>query len=66
MVVASVKRIGSTITSILGALEPLTAVVVGCLLLGEPFTLSVAGGLALIIPAIVIIILTRGRQAKAG
>ena len=61
MLVASVKRIGSTLTSIIGALEPLTAVVVGCVALGEPFTASVAGGLVLIIPAIVLIILTRGR-----
>lgn len=64
MLVASVKRIGSTLTSIIGALEPLTAVVVGCVALGEPFTASVAGGLVLIIPAIVLIILTRGRTPQ--
>ncbi len=63
MLVASVKRIGSTLTSILGAFEPLTAVCIGCLLLDEPFNLSVIGGLALILPAIVIIIMTRGRAS---
>lgn len=61
--VYSVKRIGSTMAAVLGALEPLTAVVLGCTVLtpAEPFTLQVACGILLIIPAVVIIILTRRR-----
>ena len=61
-VVGAVKRIGSTMTAVLGALEPLTAVALGCLLLGEPFTLHVLLGVLLIVPAVVIIIFTRGRH----
>lgn len=59
--VFSVKRIGSTITAVLGALEPLTAVIIGCLVFGEPLTAQVIGGILLIIPAVVIIIWTRRR-----
>ena len=59
--VVSVKRIGSTMTAVIGALEPLTAVGIGCLLFAEPFTWQVALAIALIIPAVVIIILTRHR-----
>ncbi len=59
--VLSVKRIGSTMTAVIGALEPLTAVVIGCFLFGEPLTWQVAVGILLIIPAVVIIIFTRRR-----
>ena len=37
--VAAIKRIGPTLSAILGALEPLTAVVIGVLALSEAFTL---------------------------
>lgn len=60
--VAAVKNIGSTMTAVLGALEPLTAVALGCLLFSEAFTLNIFLGIALIIPAVVIIIFTRGRK----
>lgn len=59
--VFSVKRIGSTLTAVLGALEPLTAVVMGCLVFNEPFSLQVLAGILLIIPAVIIIIFTRRR-----
>lgn len=59
--VVSVKRIGSTMTAVIGALEPLTAVVVGCLVFHEAFTWQVLTGILLIIPAVVIIIWTRRR-----
>ena len=59
--VYSVKRIGSTLTAVLGALEPLTAVIIGCLVFDEPFSLQVLSGILLIIPAVVIIIFTRRR-----
>lgn len=60
--VTSVKCIGSTMTAVIGALEPLTAVVVGCLVFHEPFTSQVLMGILLIIPAVVIIIFTRRRN----
>ena len=62
--VAAVKCIGSTFTSILGALEPLTAVVLGVILFSEAITLNIVIGLLLIIPAVIIIIITRERKTK--
>lgn len=59
--VYSVKRIGSTMVAVLGALEPLTAVVVGCLVFGEAFTWQVVVGILLIIPVVLLIVLTRRR-----
>ena len=59
--VYSVKRIGSTMTAVLGALEPLTAVIIGCLIFNEAFNWQVMLGIALIIPAVIMIILTRRR-----
>lgn len=59
--VLAVKRIGSTMTAVIGALEPLTAVIIGCTLLHEAFTWQVLTGICLIIPAVMIIIWTRRR-----
>ena len=59
--VVSVKSIGSTMTAVIGALEPLTAVVVGCLVFHEAFTWQVLTGILLIIPAGGIIIWTLRR-----
>lgn len=57
--VRAIKNIGSTLTSVLGAMEPVTAVCVGILIFGEPFTGSIALGIGLIISAVTIIILKR-------
>lgn len=54
--VQAIKHIGSTLTSVLGAMEPLTAVCVGILMFGEPLTLSIATGIILILSAVTIII----------
>jgi drug/metabolite transporter (DMT)-like permease len=59
--VTAVKRIGSTTAAVLGALEPLTAVVLGSLLFSEVITLNIVIGIILIIPSVIIVILTRGR-----
>ena len=55
--VLAIKEIGSTMTSILGSMEPLTAVLVGVLHFGEKFGLDSASGLILIITAVIIVIL---------
>ncbi len=60
--VIAVKRIGSTMAAVIGALEPLTAVLIGCLVLDEPFTPQVVLGIGLILPAVVIIIFTRRKS----
>lgn len=57
--VRAIKSIGSTLTSVLGAMEPLTAVCVGILVFGEPMTGSIALGICFIITAVIVIILKR-------
>lgn len=59
--VAAVKRIGSTMTAVIGALEPLTAVTIGSIVFDEAVTWNVLAGIGLIIPAVLIVIFTRGR-----
>ena len=60
---ASTKAVGATKTSVLGILEPLTAIFVGTLVFKEAFTLNVAIGVALILFAILFMILT-DKKAK--
>ena len=55
--VLAIQRIGPTMTSILGSMEPLTAVLVGVLHFGEQFSLDAATGLILVITAVIIVIL---------
>lgn len=53
------RNIGSTPTAIIGALEPLTAVLIGICIFGEAFTLRLAIGIALILSAVVLIVIAR-------
>ena len=55
--VRAIKCIGPTLTSILGAMEPLTAVVIGVWVFGEPFTAQGAGGILLIVAAVTTVVL---------
>lgn len=55
--VLAIQRIGSTMTSILGSMEPLTAVLVGVTHFGEQLDLDDAAGLILVITAVIIVIL---------
>lgn len=55
LMVYAAKYVGSTATAILGALEPLTAVLIGIFVFNEPFTLNLAIGIVLILGAVVII-----------
>lgn len=55
LMVYAAKYVGSTATAILGALEPLTAVLIGILVFDEPFTFNLALGIVLILGAVVII-----------
>ena len=50
------KHIGPTLTSVFGALEPLTAVAIGCLIFNESFTPASAIGMALIITAVTVVV----------
>lgn len=55
MMVYAAKYIGSTATAIIGALEPLTAVLIGTFVFAEPFTPRMAVGIVLILSAVVLI-----------
>lgn len=54
--ILAVKKIGSTVTSILGSLEPLIAVAVGILIFGETITLIGYFGISLIITSVIMIV----------
>ena len=55
MTVYSSKWVGATPTAILGALEPLTAVVLGVTLFGEPISARLAVGIALILVSVALV-----------
>lgn len=55
--VKAVRRIGPTLTSILGALQPLTAVILGAIFLDEHLGVKAIAGIVLIMTAVIIIVL---------
>ena len=55
--VKAVRRIGPTLTSILGALQPLTAVILGVIFLDEHLGISTITGISLILIAVTMIVL---------
>ena len=61
--ILAIKNIGSTMTSILGSMEPLTAVIIGVMYFGERFDYSSIAGLILIILAVVLVI-TQAKNDK--
>jgi len=60
--VKAVRRIGPTLTSILGALQPLTAVVLGAVFLDEHLGLKAIAGIVLIMAAVIIIVLHTNKK----
>lgn len=61
----AIQNIGSTQTAILGAMEPITAVVVGLTLFGEHLTVRSCIGIALIVIAVTIVV-ARKQPAKTA
>lgn len=61
--IISIQKVGSTLASILGVLEPLTAVAVGILVFHEPFTSILAIGVLLIMASVLVAILAPKRNA---
>lgn len=59
--ILAVKYVGSTVTAILGSMEPLVAVLVGIFCFGEPFGIKNVAGLALVITAVTMVVV---RQSK--
>ena len=56
LMVIAVHHVGSTPTAIMGALEPVTAVIIGVTVFGEMFTPRLAVGITLILCAVLLII----------
>ena len=56
LMTVAVHAIGSTPTAVMGALEPLTAVVIGVTIFGELFTARLATGIGLILLAVTLIV----------
>ena len=61
MVMMAVERIGASAASQAGMVGPLSTILMGVWLLGEPFTLSIAAGTGLVIAGI--FVFTRGARA---
>ncbi len=59
LMVYAAKWVGSTTTAILGALEPLTAVLIGLMVFGEAFSWNLALGIVLILGSVVLIALKK-------
>ena len=53
----AIRYVGPTTTAVLGALEPTTSVLIGVVIFGEIFTLSLGIGLVLIVTAVVLIVM---------
>lgn len=58
----STRKIGATKTSVLGVFEPVTAILIGTLAFGEPFSARIAVGLTVCIAAILFMILCPGKK----
>ena len=61
--VKAVRRIGPTLTSILGALQPLTAVILGAIFLDEHLSLKNISGILIILVAVIIIVMNQNKKA---
>ena len=62
--VIAIRYVGSTVTSILGASEPVTAVLCGTLAFGEPLSLRIMCGVVVIIVAVVVLVVGDDLMAK--
>lgn len=60
--VQGIKLAGPTLASIMGAMEPLTAVVIGIFVFGEAFSWNTAVGIALILFAVLLVILKQQKK----
>lgn len=59
----AVRIIGSTPTAIMGALEPLTAVIIGLTVFKETMTVNLAVGIVLILTAVITIIASKAKPS---
>ncbi|MDE6438968.1 MAG: DMT family transporter [Muribaculaceae bacterium] len=59
----AISLVGSTVTAILGAMEPVTAVIIGISVFGEKLTAKDTAGLVLIVAAVTLVVVG-GRMAR--
>ena len=64
LMAVAVREIGSTPTAVMGALEPLTAIVIGVTVFGEAFTARIGLGIALILAAAMLIVCGKSLRAR--
>lgn len=62
--ILAIHKVGSTVTAVLGCMEPLTAVGVGVLFLGETVTTVQYLGIIVILVAVALVILARSRISR--
>lgn len=60
----AIAKIGPTPTALLGSMEPVTAVLIGATLFGEPFSLRYAAGMGLVMAAVAAVVATNGRAGS--
>ena len=60
--ILAIKYIGPTMTSILGCMEPLTAVVIGIMVFSEPFGIRIVLGITFILIAVTMVIISQARK----
>lgn len=63
--ILAIKMIGSTITSILGSMEPLVALIVGVFYFGEKFDLFSLIGISTIFTAVILVIIKSSKRIDA-
>lgn len=59
----AIKLIGSTTTAILGALEPLTAIVIGVMIFNETLTARIITGIILILSGVTLVVSKKTKKA---
>ena len=64
LLVAAVERIGSVATSVLGTLEPITAIIIGVFAFQEELGIKNFVGLLLVLIAVLIVILSMNERHK--
>lgn len=64
LIAVAIKNIGSTPTAIMGALEPVTALLIGIFVFGESFSLRMGIGIVLILCAVTLIVLGKSLNIK--
>lgn len=63
--IPAIEQIGATLTAILGAFEPLTAMIISILIFGDALTLAIGAGFVLIIGAVLTLILIKMKHHEA-